>query len=146
MFCERHHIRIEAAEQETAVGLEAGDFRQIMRALLVEAFRISRAVRVFYLQELAGVCEGPAVEGASEDDPAAALKAAEHGTAVAARVDECDQLPIAVARNEDRLAAHVSCEVVVLVGDLALVGEIDPSFPPKNVFFFSFIFYCCFLS
>src|SRR5260370_34198521 len=42
------------------------------------------------------------------------------------RVDEGVQLAIPVAYNKDGLADHISCEVVVLVGDLALVGEIDP--------------------
>src|SRR5207248_2988379 len=67
-----------------------------------------------------------AVEGAGEDNPAAALEAAEHGAAVAARVEKGVQFAITVARNKDGLAAHVGREVVVLVGDLALVGEIDP--------------------
>jgi hypothetical protein len=66
------------------------------------------------------------VERAGEDDPAAAFEAAEHGAAVAARVDKGVQLAIAVTRDKYRLAAHISREVIVLVGDLALVREIDP--------------------
>ena len=45
---------------------------------------------------------------------------------MAARIDEGVQLAITVARDEDGLTAHIGCEVVVLVGDLALVREIDP--------------------
>jgi len=35
MLDERRDIGIEAAEQEAAIGLEAGDLRQIVRAVLV---------------------------------------------------------------------------------------------------------------
>jgi hypothetical protein len=66
------------------------------------------------------------VKRTGEDDPAAAFEAAEHGAAVTACIDEGVQRAIAVASNKDGLSTHISREVVILVGDLALVGEIDP--------------------
>ena len=54
------------------------------------------------------------------------LVAAQHRAAVAAGVDEGVQLAVPVARDEDRLPAHVHREVVVLVRDLGLMGEVDP--------------------
>ena len=55
-----------------------------------------------------------------------ALVAAEHCTAVTARIDEGVQLAGAAAGDKDRLTAHRGGEVVVVVRDLALVGEVDP--------------------
>ncbi|MCY1418413.1 hypothetical protein D9M71_339720 [compost metagenome] len=45
---------------------------------------------------------------------------------MAAGVDESVELTLLVARNENRLAAHGGGQEVVLVGDLALVGEVQP--------------------
>ena len=56
----------------------------------------------------------------------AALVAAQHGAAVCARIDESIQLALFVARDDDRLTAHRRGEIIVGVGDLALVGQIDP--------------------
>ena len=55
-----------------------------------------------------------------------ALKAAQHSAAMAARIDECVQLTVPIARDEDRLTSHIGREIVVLVRDLALVSEIGP--------------------
>jgi LysR family transcriptional regulator, benzoate and cis,cis-muconate-responsive activator of ben and cat genes len=123
---ERHDIRVEAAEQEAAIGFEASDLCQIVRAVLVEPLGVSRPFGVLHFQQLAGVREGPAVEGAGKDHSAAALEAAEHSTAVTARVNEGVQFAIATACNEDGLAAHIGGEVIIFVGDLTLVREIDP--------------------
>src|SRR3954470_18495115 len=51
---------------------------------------------------------------------------AEHRAAVAAGVDEGVQLAVPVARDENRLPAHVHRKVIVLVRDLGLMGEINP--------------------
>jgi hypothetical protein len=45
---------------------------------------------------------------------------------VAAGVDQRIQIAIAVAGEHDRLAAHVHRQVVAVVRQLALVGQIDP--------------------
>jgi hypothetical protein len=66
------------------------------------------------------------VEGAGEGALVGALVATQHRAAVAAGIDEGAQLAIAVARNDDELAAHPGREVVVLVRDLALVRQVDP--------------------
>src|SRR3954468_19867170 len=52
--------------------------------------------------------------------------AAEHRAAVAAGVDEGVQLAVPVARDENRLPAHVHRKVIVLVRNLGLMGEINP--------------------
>src|SRR5205085_5042301 len=96
------------------VRFEPRYFRQIVRTLRVEAVRISGAVRVLHLQELAGIVKGPAVEGAGVGGFIAALEAAEHGAAMRTRIDECVQLTVTIARNKDRLAAHIGREIVVL--------------------------------
>jgi hypothetical protein len=49
---ERHNIRIEATEQETTIGFEAGDLCQIMRAFLVETFGVSRPSGFFTFSSL----------------------------------------------------------------------------------------------
>jgi len=51
---------------------------------------------------------------------------AQHRATVAAGIDESIQLAIAVASDKDGLTAHVHGEVIILVWDLGLVGEIDP--------------------
>ncbi|MNZ82499.1 hypothetical protein D3C78_1011970 [compost metagenome] len=123
---QRRHVRVQAAEQETAIGLETRDLGQVMGALAVEAFRIAGLGRVLHLQQLAGVVEGPAVERAGIGGTVAALVPAEHGALVAAGVDEGVEHAVLVARDEDRLTAHHGGQEVVLLGDLAFVGEIQP--------------------
>src|SRR5690606_16339820 len=56
----------------------------------------------------------------------AALETAEHRAAMAAGIDEGVELAILVAGDEDRLPAHLGGVVVVLLGNLAFVGEVDP--------------------
>ncbi|MNN31525.1 hypothetical protein D3C81_1452160 [compost metagenome] len=123
---QRRYIGIQAAEQEAAIGLETGDLGQVVRAFAVEAFRIASLGRVLHLQQLAGVVEGPAVERAGVGGAVAALVPAEHGALVAAGVEEGVEHAVLVARDEDRLAAHHGGQEVVLLGDLAFVGEIQP--------------------
>ena len=66
------------------------------------------------------------MEGAGIGRFIAALLAAKHRAAVAAGIDEGVQLALAVAGDEDGLAAHRGGEVAVVVRNLALMGEIDP--------------------
>ncbi|MNR00199.1 hypothetical protein D3C85_1159640 [compost metagenome] len=56
----------------------------------------------------------------------AGLVAAQHGAAMAAGVEEGIEYTVLVPRNENRLPAHGGGQEVVLVGDLALVGEVQP--------------------
>ncbi|MCY1539895.1 hypothetical protein D9M68_755050 [compost metagenome] len=97
-----------------------------MRAFAVEAGRVAGFGRVLHFQQLAGVVEGPAMEGAGIGRAVTALVAAQLGATVAAGIEEGIELTVFVARDEDRLAPHVEGDVVVLLGNLALVGEIDP--------------------
>jgi hypothetical protein len=66
------------------------------------------------------------VERAGEGAPVVLLATAEHRALVAAGVDQRVQLTFFVTRDHDRLPADVGGEVVVVVGQLALVGEVDP--------------------
>ncbi len=56
----------------------------------------------------------------------AALEAAQHGTTMTAGIDEGVELAILVAGDEDRLPTHLGGVVVVLLGDLAFVSEVQP--------------------
>lgn len=123
---QRPDIGVEAAEQEATVGLEARHPGQVVRALAVEALRVAGLGRVLDLEQLAGVVEGPAVERTGIAAAIAALVPAEHRATVAAGVDEGVELAVAVARDDDRLAADLGGQVVVDSGNLAFVGEIDP--------------------
>ncbi|MNE00188.1 hypothetical protein D3C80_925920 [compost metagenome] len=123
---QRDHVGIQAAEQEAAVGLEAGDLGQVVGAVAVEAVRVAGFERILDLEQLAVGVEGPAVERAGVGRLVAVLEAAQGGATVAAGVDEGVQLTVAVAGDEYRLATHGDGVVVVLLGNLALVCEIDP--------------------
>ena len=126
MLGQRRHVGIEAAEQEAAVGFEPGHLGQVVGAVLVELLRVAGTLGVLDLEQLAGIVEGPAVERAGIGRLVGPLVAAQHGAAMAAGVDEGVQLVVLVAGDEDRLPPHVGRVVVVLVGNLALVGKIDP--------------------
>nr|GEU28163.1 hypothetical protein [Tanacetum cinerariifolium] len=123
---ERRHVRVQAAEQETPVVLEARHLFQVVRLLLVEALGIAGALRVLDLEQLAAVVEGPAVERTRIGGLVAALVAAQLGAAVGAGVDEGMEFALAVARDEHGLAAHVGGAVIVVVGQLAFVRQVDP--------------------
>ncbi|MNE42321.1 hypothetical protein D3C80_1364410 [compost metagenome] len=123
---ERHHIGLEAAEQEATVGFEAGDPGQVVGAFAIETRRITCRRRVLDLEQLAGVVERPAMERAGIGRLVAGLVAAQHGAAMAAGVEEGIEYTVLVPRNENRLPAHGGGQEVVLVGDLALVGEVQP--------------------
>jgi len=125
-FLEWRHVVVQAAEQKTLVVGEARDFFQVVRAFLVEAFRIARVLRILHLQQLAAVVEGPAVERAGIGGLVAPLVAAQLRAAMAAGVDEGIQFAQAVARDEDGLAANVRGVVVIVVGDLAFMRQVDP--------------------
>ena len=120
------HIRIDAAEEEPAVAFEPCHLREVVRTLLVELLRIAGLAGVLDLEQLAGVVEGPAVEGAGERGAVVRLAPAQHRPAVAAGVDEGVQSTLLVTRDDDRLAADVGGEVVAHVGDLAVVGQVHP--------------------
>ena len=126
MVLQLRHVRVEAAEQEAPVGLEPRDLGQVVRAVGLERLRVARAARVLDLEQLAGVVERPAVEGAGEGGAVVLLAPAEHGALVAAGVDQRVQLAVAVAGEHDRLAAHVHRQVVAVVRQLGLVGQVDP--------------------
>ena len=123
---QRRHVGVQAAEQEAAIALEARHLLQVVAAVLVEGVRVAGAAGVLHLEQLAGVVEGPAVEGAGEAGLVALLVAAQRGAAVRAGVDDGVEFARLVARDDDRLAADLRGEVVVRVGDLALVGQVDP--------------------
>src|SRR5690606_5463460 len=126
VILERLDVRIEAAEQETAVALETSDLPQVVAAVGVELLGVAGVAGILDLQQLSVVAECPAVEGAREGRAVVGLATAQHRTAVAARVDQAVQLAFLVAADDDGLAADVRGEVVTDVRDLALVGEVDP--------------------
>src|SRR5262249_26841429 len=68
----------------------------------------------------------PAVIGASEDGRRAFVVAAHLHAAVAAGVQEDVNPVAAVAAQDDRLLAHRRHEIVALLGDLALVVDMQP--------------------
>ena len=124
---QRHHVGVDAAEQEAAVVLEGAQLLHVVAAFAVEARRIAGVGGVVLdLQQLAAVVEGPAVEGAGEVGAVALLVPAQDRAAVRAGVGQRVELALLVARDHHRLAPDVDAQVVVDVGDLALVGQVDP--------------------
>ena len=126
MLLEGLDVRVQRAEQEAAVGLEARDLGEVVRALLVEALRVGAVAAVLDLEQLAAVAERPAVERAGERGAVVRLASAQHGPAVRAGVDDAVQLLILVPGDHDGGAADVGRVVVADVRDLRLVGQVDP--------------------
>ena len=126
VILERHDVRVEAAEEEAAVALEASDLDEVVAALGVELLRVAGIARVLHLEQLAGVVEGPAVERAGERGAVVGLAPAQHRAAMAARVDQAVELALLVAGDNDGLATDVGGEVVTHVGNLALMCEVNP--------------------
>ena len=123
---QRLHVGVQAAKQKALVALEARHLLQVVRAFLVELHRVLGRFFVLDLEQLASVTECPAVERASEAALVAVLLSAQHRAAVGAGVDDCIELAVLAARDDDRLAANGGGEIVVDCGDLALVGQVDP--------------------
>src|SRR5260370_5169861 len=126
MFGQWLHIRVEASEQEAAISLEPRDLLQIVRAFIVELLGITGAVRILHLQQLSGIAECPAVERAGEGRLVATLVTAKHRATVTAGIDERVELVVFVAGDKDGLSSDPSCEIIVLVRNLALMREIHP--------------------
>ncbi len=121
------HVRVEAAEQEARGRTRtAATLVRSCEPSVLNCLRVARAARVLDLEQLAVVVERPAVEGAGEGGPVVLLAPAEHRALVAAGVDQRVQLAVLVAGDHDRLPAHVDRQVVVVVRQLALVGQVDP--------------------
>jgi hypothetical protein len=129
VLLQRQHVRIQAAEDEAAVALHAGNTGQAV-VLLVEAVRVAGALLLEDHHRVTAGVEHPAVEGATEIGAVAAHLAHQRGAAVAAGVDEGIDLAFRAAHQDDRLAAHEQAHVVVGIRNLALVGEVNPvAFP-----------------
>src|ERR1700730_297091 len=126
MFGQWLHIRIEASEQEAAIGFEPRDLLQIMRAFVVELLGITGAVRIFHLQQLSGIAECPTVKRAGKGRLVATLVTAKHRATMTAGIDEGVKLVVLVAGDKDGLSSHPSCEIVILVRNLTLMREIHP--------------------
>ena len=56
----------------------------------------------------------------------AALVPAQHRPAVAAGIEEGIEHPVFVARDKDRLTTHLQGDVVVVLRDLAFMGQVQP--------------------
>ena len=97
-----------------------------MAAFLVERLGVAGAVAILDLQQLAAVVERPAVEGAGEVGLVALFQASQRGTTVRTGVDDRVEFARLVARDHDGLTADVRRQVIVDIGDLAFVGQIDP--------------------
>lgn len=97
-----------------------------MQAVLVERFRVLGGLLVLGLEQLAGIGEGPAVEGTGEAALVAVLAPAQHGALVRAGVDHRVQGAGLVAGDHHRLAADPGGVVVIGIGQLALVAQVHP--------------------
>lgn len=126
MLGERDDVGVEAAEEEAAVALEAGDLAQIVGALGVELFGVAGAAGILDLEQFAVVGKRPAVEWAGQGLPVIGLAPTQHRAAVRARVDEAVELALLVAGDDDGLAADGGREVVADLRDLRFVGEVHP--------------------
>src|SRR6476660_2552956 len=126
MFGQWLYSRVEASEQEAAIGFEPRNLFQIVRAFVVELLGITGAVRIFHLQQLSGIAECPTVERAGKCRLVAALVTAKHRATMTAGIDERVELVVLASGDKDRLSSHPSCKVVMLVRNLTLMREIYP--------------------
>ena len=123
---QRHRVRVEAAEQEAAIALEARDFFQVMRSVGVELHRIFGRLHVLHFQQLARIGEAPAVERTGEGAFVAVLFPAQHRALVCAGINDRVQFTALVASDNHGLAANPGGVVVVVVGNLAFVRQVHP--------------------
>src|SRR5690606_26008779 len=82
--------------------------------------------RFLDLLRLDRVVEGPAVERAGVGGLVAVAETRQRRTAVRTGVDEAVEVAILAAGDEHRLAADLGRVVVVHLGQLALVRQVDP--------------------
>ena len=120
---ERRCIRIQRAEDEAAIALDARHLRQVELVVLEIA---GVTLGPWHAAELPGVEVGPAVIGALESRCRAARFAAHAGAAVRAAIEERAQLAVRVAQHDHRPQAELGGQVVVVARDLAFVREVDP--------------------
>ncbi len=120
---ERWRIGVERAEDEAAIAVDPRHLRDVeLRVLEVAGIAVGPRHRA----QLAAVEIAPAVIGAGEDACVALFLAAERGAAVGAAVEQRPDLAVAVAQEDDRAQPETHGDVVVVLGDLALVAKIDP--------------------
>ena len=120
---QRRRIGIERREDEAAIAVDARHLRDVeFRVLEIAGIAVGPRHRA----QLAGVEIAPAVIGAGEDARRALLLAAERGAAVGAAVEQRADFALRVAQQDDRAQAEPRGDEVVVLGDLALVAEIDP--------------------
>jgi len=121
----RRHVRVDAREEEAAVGFEARDRPQVM-VLVVEAGAVGTDGARLDPDVLAGAVVGPRMIGAGVNLFVTTLRAAQERALVAAAVDHAAQLSVAAAHHGQRIASGERGEEIVRARSLRLEPEKHP--------------------
>ena len=125
MILQRQDIMIERPEDEAAIAFDP-HLGQVVRPFMIETVGIGAGAGILGAQQLAVGLEAPAMEGADEERLVATLAAAQLGAAMGAGIDHAIEAAILGPRQDHRRMADPGGEIVVLLLDLALMGQIDP--------------------
>ncbi len=123
MLFQARTVGCHVAENEAAI---AGDARNFGEPMIFALERRAVARRHRHAQQAAVIGIGPGVIGAAEETAVADLVLTHGGAAMAAAVHERGHAAVREPRNDDGMTTDVGGLVVALLGDLAIVPEIDP--------------------
>ncbi len=124
MLTDRRRRRVQCPEDEAAIGFHARHLREVELRIFGKVFTI--ALGPWHAAQFAIVEEIPAVIRALERPLVAFLEAAQRGPAMGTAVVERTDDPVAVARHDQRTQAEFGGDVVVNIGNLAFVRQVDP--------------------
>ena len=118
-------VRILVAEDEAPVAFDPAQRVQIV-VQIVEILRVTAGSVLVHIHALAGAVIYPAVIAAHECRLVAPFNRGQHGTAMATRIDHGPYFAIRIPRYQHRLAAGPGTEIIVRIGNLALVAQVNP--------------------
>ena len=125
VLAETADLRVKTAKYKTAVGLNFGDFSEVV-VCQVFVFR-ETFVHARHVFEVAIQIKTPVVVGAGKPRRLVALLgAAQGGALVGTGIQEAIHLARFITNDDDRLATHGGGEKIADLGDLIFVTEINP--------------------
>lgn len=123
------HVGVEAGEDEAVVARHMRHRSQAV-VLALPAFRVGAIGLVLHVEQLPAVVIDPSMVRTNPALGAAARLAADHGATVRTGIDEAAQDAVGAAADDHGLASDDGGQIVVRIGNLAVVADIDPgAFP-----------------